>query len=269
MPPEIDVDIVEDQQVEDNQQEASTPQLSEAEQQAIEMGWKPKSEWSGEEDDFVSAKEFVRRKSFYDRISSQSKELKELRVTLDALKEHNKKIETYTRKQVMEELKQAKRDALESGDVEKVLEVDEAIIQYKLVEKDEAEKEKQVKEQPGEHPDFTAWKTRNKWYSTDPDLQDFANTIGVGYKNRNPDAGPEQVLSYVEKKVKEAYKDKFENPKRKQESAVETSSAGSVSKDTKGKYTPSDEEKAIAKKFVRQGVYKTENEYYAALAGMN
>lgn len=246
----------------------STPQPTDAEIEAQEMGWRPKSEWKGADEDFVSAKEFVRRKSFYDRISSQSKELKELRATLDGIKEHHKNLETYTRKQVLEELKGAKKQALIDGDPDKVIEVDEAIVQFKMEEEKAQAEEKAAKAQSsGLHPDFVAWKAKNKWYDSDPDMQEYANTLGAGYKNRRPEVTPDQVLAYVEKEVKARYKDKFENTNRSRAATVESSTAGagSASKD-KVKYDPSDDERRIAKKYVKQGLYASESEFYAELA---
>ena len=55
------------------------PELSPVEQKALEMGWRPKEEWTGEEGDFISAETFVARKPLFDRIEHQNKELKQVK----------------------------------------------------------------------------------------------------------------------------------------------------------------------------------------------
>ena len=158
-------------QTEGEQPEQKQP--SKYEQQAIEMGWRPKEEWSGDLEDFVDAKEYVQRKSFYDRISLQSGEIKELKKTLNEFSEHFRKVEDYTRKQVLEELKQAKKTALEQGNADDVIRIDEAITDFKVKEK-ELEAQKQSKEQQhqsGElNPEFVRWKSNNDWYTVDQEM---------------------------------------------------------------------------------------------------
>jgi cytochrome c556 len=64
------------------------PQRSDIETRALEMGWRPKEEFEGSEDDFIDAKEFVRRKPLFEKIEHQSKELKQIKQALEACKGH-------------------------------------------------------------------------------------------------------------------------------------------------------------------------------------
>jgi hypothetical protein len=62
--------------------ETQAPQYTEIEQQAIEQGWRPKDEYAGEPGKWVSADIFVARAPLFEHISSQKKELSELRRAL-------------------------------------------------------------------------------------------------------------------------------------------------------------------------------------------
>ena len=60
---EVQVENQEVQTKENQNQEAQPKELSAIEQRAIEMGWRPQEEFNGDEEDFIDAKEFVRRKN--------------------------------------------------------------------------------------------------------------------------------------------------------------------------------------------------------------
>ena len=57
--------------MEENQNlEQEAPELSPIEQKAIQMGWRPKEQFEGDEEEFIDAKEFVRRQPLFDRIEN-------------------------------------------------------------------------------------------------------------------------------------------------------------------------------------------------------
>ena len=249
---------------------AQTKQYTSRELEAIEMGWRPQEEWTGDPDDFVSAKEFVQRKSFYDRISTQTKEIKELRSTIDEFKKHHEKLDEHARKAVLADLKAQKARALEEGNTQALVDVDEALVQYKIAEKERLEeqekKQKQVQENPELNPIFVEWKSKNSWYNTDAELTKYANVLANGYVAANPGIDPNEVLAYVSKETKARFKDKFENLNRKKPTAVEGSSGGKPV--VSDKYDLSDEERKIAQRFVRQGLYKSIDDYAKDLQKM-
>ena len=273
MPLEGELEVVEPQENEEGQGAQQTaPEPTQDEVDALEMGWKPESEFKGNKGDFVSAKEFVRRKSFYDRISSQSKEIKELRETIGKFSEHHKNLETYTRKQILAELKSAKKEALSQGDEDRLIEVDEAIIQFHQKEKEfEAQEaaEKAKASNPAEAPEFSSWKSRNSWYTKDDELTEFANDIGAVYHNRNPDKTPMEVLAHVEKQVKKVYPDKFVNKNREKDTSVESGTAAASASKAKEKYNLSEDERRTGTKWVKMGLYKSIDEYAEELKKLN
>lgn len=70
---------VPENQIPDNTPEEKAPEYTKIELEAMDMGWRPKSEFNGDEDDFIDAKEFVRRKPLFDKIDSTTRELSNLR----------------------------------------------------------------------------------------------------------------------------------------------------------------------------------------------
>src|SRR5512138_1524244 len=55
---------------------------------AREKGWRPKEEYEGDHEAWVDAEEFIKRQPLFDKIKSQSKKLKELEKTIEAISVH-------------------------------------------------------------------------------------------------------------------------------------------------------------------------------------
>src|SRR6188474_2277784 len=125
-----EIDLGQEGQVPEN----AEPQQSDVEQRALEMGWRPKEQFNGDEHEFIDAGEFVRRKPLFDKIEQLSKRSKETEKALRLLQEHHTKVEETAKKQVIAELKAQKKNALEEGDAEKVIEIDDQIAQFRAAE---------------------------------------------------------------------------------------------------------------------------------------
>lgn len=236
--------------------EESIPQISEVEQRALEMGWKSKEEWAGSEDDFIDARSFVRNKSLFDKIDSLGKKVKDQEKTIHMLKEHHAKVEEATREQVIQELKKAKKTALEEGDADKVIEIDDAISQQRAI--DIYEKQ-QVKQQPeGLHPEFVSWVEHNSWYAQDLELRSEADDLGLAYKAINDGKGnhksPSEILEYVSKQIKKIHPEKFKNPNRGIPNMVEGNNIRQSKKENLDDFQLTDEEERVMKTFVRNGI---------------
>ena len=96
-------------------------------------------------------------------------------------------------------------------------------------------------------------------------MRQFADSVGLGYSKVNPGIDPEEVLQYVAEQVKIRFKDKFENPNRNKQTAVEGNSNPSAGK--KGSFELSAEERKVMHTFVRQGIM-TEKEYVDQVKAM-
>ncbi len=247
-------------------QEATEPQLSAIEQKAMEMGWRPKADFDGDDEDFIDATEFVRRKPLFDKIEHQSKELKEVKKVLRSLQDHHVKVKEVEFKRALDYLKSQKKEAMETGDTDRVIEIDEQLVDMKAARK-AAELQEQEPKQAPPHPDFVAWVDTNKWYAQDAKLRSFADKLGVDYAEENPELPPTEVLKYVAKKVKAAFPEKFKNPNRSQPAAVDGGSPASKPTKASDNFQLSEEEERVMKTFVRAGIM-TKDDYIKELKAM-
>lgn len=241
--------------------EVTQPSYSDVELKAMEHGWKPKEEFHDESKKFVDAEEFLERQKFYDRIDSQNRKIKELERTVTTLAEHNRKVKEVAYKEALETLKAQKREALEANNVDQVIEIDERITDLKTQKVVEETKVASTPQQPD--PRFVAWVDRNKWYVQDPVLRKEADDIGIAYKAiKGNSVDPEDIIEFVEKQIKVLHPEKFRNPNRQRESAVDSGSgsAGKNLTDARDTFKLSEEEERAMRTWVRQGVM-TEKEY--------
>lgn len=235
--------------------------------EAREQGWVPKEDYVGDENKWLPADEFVRRKPLFDKINIQSRELKEVKKTLTQLAQHHAVVRETEYKRALESLKAQKRDAFVDGDPDKIIQIDEQIDAVKEEQKQfKVEQAQQVRQEAQAiHPEFEAWTNRNKWYATDARMKAYADVVGKEMAGTGKT--PLQVLEAVEKQVKAEFPHRFENKNREKPGAVEGTSKGSGKQSSE--YTPSEFERRAAKKFVEAGAFKTEADYYKELKSMN
>lgn len=244
-------------------QEAAPLEVSLTEQKAREQGWVPQDEFEGEEHKWVEAGEFLRRGELFEAIESRNKEIKAIRATLNEFKNHHKNVQEAAYKKALADLKAKKKEALIEGDADLVIEVDEQLAdvkaQQRAMESQPAEQEVQQL-----HPEFVAWTDKNTWYQNTPSMRAWAD--GRGQELAQTGKSPYEVLKAIEKEVKERFPEKFENPNRQRAAGVESG----VQRGSKGQpaYQPNEIERRMAKKFVNEGLFKNEQEYYAELQGV-
>jgi hypothetical protein len=244
-----------EQQVENKPQEPSIEDL------AREKGWKPKEEYEGDIAHWRSAEVFMALDEPLKRIESLGKELKNTKKTMQALQEHHVKVKEAEFKRAIEYLKNQKKEAHERGDVDAIIEIDDKLATVR--EQQQQQKQETAGEQAssGSMEEFNRWVDDNKWYSSDEELRDYADMVGHKYHSQNPDKSPTEVLVYVSKRVKETFKDKFENKNRSKPSAVD---GGERNANKKGSddfdIELSDNERKVMMNFVRNGIM-TKAEY--------
>lgn len=243
-------------------QEGSTEvkELSAIEQKALEMGWRPLDEFEGDPEDFIDAKEFVRRKPLFEKIEHQSKELKAVRKALESFKDHYSKVKEVEFDRAMRRLKEEQKQALVDQDVERFYAIEEAkdTIQKEKDDFVAKQKESQVQEEPALHPKFQAWVERNPWYGTEKHMRVFADDLGVQLART---MAPEDVLKEVEKRVRAEFPHKFRNPNKDKPAGVEEgtpntrgrSGGSSDSSLSSFEKSLSDDERRVMNQLVRGG----------------
>jgi hypothetical protein len=234
--------------------------LTAIQEKAVSQGWVPREEFSGEEDEFIDAAEFVRRGELFQKIESQSKEMKHLRAAMNELAKHNARVREVEYKRAVDDLKRQKKEALSEGDSDRVVEIDDQIDlvkdQQKLLQQEQVRQV--VPEQVD--PAFSNWVAKNSWYETNPEMRKFADRLGTVLAQ---DMSPTDVLKEVEKEVKQRYADKFRNPNRSKPGAVE-GVRNRASASSEGEVELSDVEKTVMKTLV-DGGHITKDEYLKQL----
>lgn len=238
---------------------------TEAEVKASRLGWVPKDEFKGNPEQWRDADEFLQRgeeihgylKKDLERLQTtltqKDREIDEIRRTMAEFQKFHNETEARAYTRAIEQLKQAKVTAIEQGDGNKVVELDEQIDQLKEAQKKPAIEVKQEVDRVNQ--EYLDWLPNNRWYLEDRELQELAEDFGEAIKKRNPELVGKAFLDEVTKKVKKVAPEKFENPNRTQ-ATVGTSSDNRVasSKKKKGYNDLPPDAKAACDRFVNTKV---------------
>lgn len=234
-------------------QENTPVEPTEVEQKALDMGWRPRDQFNGSDEEFVDAKEFVNRQPLFDKISQSTREVKELRKQVQALQTHYTAVHETAYKKALADLKVQRRQALSDGDGERFDQLDDEI---KSVEKQvEQLQVEQAPQAPEIHPEFAAWVDANSWYEKVGYMRAFADDLGPRIKAANPDLSPKAVLLKVQEAVKKEFPHKFQNPNRAAAPNVEGSS-NTGRKSSKPTFELTEQERTIMHTLERSGVSK-------------
>lgn len=237
-------------------------QFSEIEQKAIDMGWRPRQEFEGSDDDFIDAKEFVRRKPLFDKIEHTSRELKNVKKTLDSFKQHYSRVEEVAVQKAILQLKNARKEALAEGDGERFEQIDEQLqTAQSQLRQIEVAKNTPAVEDDTPHPDFVAFKNRNGWYQSDNEMTAFADKLGMGLAATG--MSPQEVLKEIEQQIRTRFSSKFRNTRKEDAPDVNNSrNGGKPPKNEEANLT--EDERKIMNTLVRSGAI-TKEKYIADL----
>jgi hypothetical protein len=234
------------------------------EHKALEMGWRPREEFNGTDDEFVDAKEFVSRRPLFEKIEGQSRELKAVRKALEAFKTHYTTVQQTEYNRAIADLKTARKAAMQEGDGDRFEQIDTQIKEAeKQVAVIEQTKNAPIVQDTPVHPEFQSFVRRNPWYESDPAMRQYADKFGTALAATG--TAPEEVLAEVERVVKQKYPDKFRNPNKTNAPDVgtgnKTSGNASGSSD---RFELNEQEKNIMNTLVRGG-HITKEKYIADL----
>lgn len=241
--------------------EAPPNQLTEIEQRASTQGWVPKDEWDGDPDQWRPAKEFIDRGELFRKIDDQNKTIKEVRKTLDEFAKHHSRVQKIEYERALADLKAQKKEALNEGDADAVVDIDEKMVLVREAQKEASQPVQAARAPADSNPVFEAWVNRNSWYQNQPAMRAYADRLGNELGSRG-DKSPTDLLAEIEREVKKEFAHKFNNPNRDKPGAVE----GSTNKGSKGKdtFVLTDTERQVMQRFIRQGAL-TEAQYIAEL----
>lgn len=243
------------------------PQYTPLEQEMLTQGWKPKDQWEGDPDEFVSAPEYKRRGELFKKIADTNRRLEKASNAINALTQHQKQLYQAGYTQALKELRAEHAVAVENGDVKMADKIVDKIEETKAAQQAAAQLPVQQAEPPVALDEF---KSRNAaWYGKDEVMTAYADRVGHEFARNEIARGYrpsfEQVVEAVEKKVREKFPSSF-GGKRTVSSVVDGGSASSVHQPAarRDTYTLSAEETKVMRNFVEAGVM-TKEEYIADL----
>jgi hypothetical protein len=225
-------------------EEAQKPETSESisepveqsiEDKAREMGWNPEHKGPN----FVSAKEFVERGSFFRKIDAQNKKIDDLINVVNGLSEHNKKIIEASEKarldaynKGLQEALEKRRQAVEIGDVS---EFEKAELELQKIQTSKPAPAPEVKQPPQEVSqdmlDFV--KENEAWFNNKTALNkrmvDEMDGLFYLEMRDNPNLTHKEALTIAKEKVMKLHEHEFENPNKAKPIAVTKSAPVSTS----------------------------------------
>jgi hypothetical protein len=254
----LNQEVVEGQEPPEQQGSVTSkePEYSDVEQKAMAQGWVPEDQYEGN-GKWRTAEDFLDRGELFSKIDEQNRKLRATEATLVALKEHHKKTAETEYKRALAALKAEKKEALDVGDTERVVDIDEQIAETKEEAAKVIAKMDQEQTTPEPNPQFMVWVNRNPWYQNDRAMKIYADTIGDELAAKGM-REPTEILLEVERRVKKEFAHKFTNPNRGKPGAVEGGGRKGSQKQDSFQLTP--EETQAMNKFVRHGVM-TREEY--------
>jgi hypothetical protein len=252
------------EQTENQEQlEQQEPTLTPIEEKAIQMGWRPKEQFEGDEEEFIDAKEFVRRQPLFDRIESQNKQLKNVTKALEALKVHYTRVEEAAVQKAINQLKAQRKSALADGDGDSFELIDDEIKKAEQqLSQIEQVKNNPIVEETVVHPEWQAFQSRNPWYTNTGYMRKFADEIGADLASKG--IPPVEVLKQVEQAVRKEFPNKFVNPNKEQAPTVEQSRGSSKQTGKDSDSFMNEQERKVMNDLVRSGLL-TKEKYIADL----
>ena len=239
------------------------------------MGWRGKEDFQGDDDTYVDAATYIRKgedikASMRQHLKDNKRKMTDLERGIDDLKVHNERVfKTTLDKQQKEitELKNAKREAIEEGDAERVEEIEEEMLE-KFDNMEPPPRQRRPAPDPQETQMFESWLDQNHWYGPknggDRGMTEYADNMANLPEYAN--------LPYVQKltKVTELVRKQFSNRFKGQQPLVNNSVEGARTSGGKRQFSERDlsgDQKSIMNNFVSRGIM-TKKQYIKDLAAI-
>ncbi len=269
-----------EEQPEAAEEDAATEEGGEDEAQGIEAkaredGWRPRSEWRGDPEDWVPADEYVRQgdpKYLRSALREQRKEVRKLAKARETdAKQFAERLDRFEamnkaqRAKLYGDIETARRQAVEAGDTAEYDRLNK--VEADLYEQEQAAGKATAKaEKQGDepHPDVQAWVEENPWFTRSKPLNLAAQAIHEQLLEDEPGLSIAENLAKTKREVMKRFPEKFGKAPAKTggngHTAVE---GGGRIPAAKGGKTFADipaEERSIIKRHIEEGLYKDQAE---------
>ena len=235
-------------------------EFTEEEKTAMESGWTRDKEAFEKKTGktWKTAKEYNHDGSYYKKIDSQNQEIKELKAAMKKQADHLKQAEAKAFEKAMAVLNSQKLEAVQAGNINK----------YKDIEQQIQEKQQEyqtVEEVPPQEAVEFAEKNK-EWFNREPENEALvAEAVKAEnyWLNKKPELSMKERMELVEGDVKRAFPERFAVTKsrRDEPSAVALKTERSSAKRSTLADRMNDQQKALARAFVKDGLYKSHEEY--------
>lgn len=256
-----------DNEVTNNNNNNNDDEFTEEELEAIDAGWNPDFEGP----DARSARDFLDRGSFFNKIASLNKTIESnaaaSKKQIEFLLDRQKAAEKVAVDIAIAELKAQKIEALDAGDNAAAVELDDQIADTKAAAAASADEliVDDVTTSTTAPAEYTKFVEKNSWYVSNKVLQAEADVIGGEYRDANPNSSLTEVFKHVATEIKADYPEYFMNSKKKGAAAVEGGQNNTKRrKSSKQAYTADDMDegdKGIMRTMLQSGAVKSEQEY--------
>lgn len=243
---EVDQPIVEDNK------------LSATEETARAGGWKPETEWSGDDKNkpaqFISAELFNERGVWIDRHKAQQKQIDEMKTTFNTRMDNANKLHEHQLDMQKSELKRKRDEAIDDADRETANKYQDDI------DKINAQPSQPTAEN-NEQPTLDAWNAANPWIMGNDPKAAYAKQQFQSYQSQG--MKPNEALGQMENDVNRAFP--ALNTERDRQPAIETGSKPGNKRPAR-QLTMSDLTGEEMKYYrAMPGAWKTEKDYLQAV----
>jgi len=255
-------------------------QVTEVEQKAMDMGWKPLDEFHGKKEDWRGADEFLERgekilpivkenseraRKEAKRLSAEVASLKEMQAKslnqIQELAKLAKSADARGYEKAMKELQIKQREAVKEADTAAY---DDATDKIKDLTKDAAKQAKaEVPEKPEVlvPPEFDEWNDKNKWYGVDPDMTAYANSVALYIDKTKPGLKGKDYFDALTKEIEAKFPDNFRNLNRDNGDGAEPRTPTPTKKGGKSFSDMPEAAQKMCNEFVADGTFKSKAEY--------
>ncbi len=254
----------------------------EVEKNARHFGWVSKEEFRGNEADWVDAETFEKRgkeinpilRANNDRLKKElevtrqkhDSEIAELKAATEEFKTFQKESFERKQKQLQDELlslKDQRKEAIREGDADLVVELEDRIEEVKDARSVQQEPvaTPKVQEPVTLDPSLSDWIDGNKWFGNDIEATEVVNGLGASIRRQFPGLKGKEFLDKLDERIESVLPQLRGNPNQERASVDSSTTRGSSTTKKKSYDNLPSDAKAACDKFVKQGLFKTKQEY--------
>jgi hypothetical protein len=253
--------------------EQTAPQASEVEEIAREMGWAPEADWKGPREAWKTAKEFIRHGTVIQRElkSRNDAQLRDFESRLERMDRSNRQALANQRAQIESQYEARKRDAVRNMDEQAYDAAQRAQTEALKNFDAHVEGEAPQRDQPGQRnptADVIEFGLRNKdWFNKDPVMTGAAVALDAQMGREYPQLKDAERLMLVENEIKRRFGNGGGGQPQNGEGGaprtpqVEGGLRPIKTTKTKGWAELPAEAKQVATRQIKEGLFKSQDEY--------